>query len=381
MDINLLSPCLHCRVAVEVLNMRVAEKIVLNKRERAALDRWSKGRMVSVRQRERAGMILLAADGMANNEIAGKMGVKAHTVGRWRSRFAELRLAGIEKDLPRGGRPRDQRERLESKIIRKTTQETPEHATHWSTRSLAEELGVSQSMVHRVWKANGLRPHLVKTFKLSRDPHFEDKLIDVVGLYLNPPEKALVISADEKTQIQALDRTQPSLPLVPGRCGTMTHDYKRNGTTTLFAAIDMTQGKVIASCMPRHRHQEWIKFLKQIDAETPKDLDLHLIVDNYATHKHPKVKAWLKRHKRFHVHFIPTSSSWLNVIERFFRDLDEKRVHRGIFRSVPELIDAVMGYVGHHNEDPRPFVWRKTADEIINKVGRARLALDNAPTG
>ena len=361
--------------------MRVAEKIVLNKRERAALDRWSKGRRVSVRQRERAGMILLAADGMANNEIADKMGVKAHTVGRWRSRFAELRLAGIEKDLPRGGRPRDQRERLESKIIRKTTQETPEHATHWSTRSLAEELGVSQSMIHRVWKANGLRPHLVKTFKLSRDPHFEDKLIDVVGLYLNPPEKALVISADEKTQIQALDRTQPSLPLVPGRCGTMTHDYKRNGTTTLFAAIDMTQGKVIASCMPRHRHQEWIKFLKQIDAETPEDLDLHLIVDNYATHKHPKVKAWLKRHKRFHVHFIPTSSSWLNVIERFFRDLDEKRVHRGIFRSVPELIDAVMGYVGHHNEDPKPFVWRKTADEIINKVGRARLALDNAPTG
>jgi transposase len=361
--------------------MRVAKEIVLAKAERVTLGQWSNGRTVSVRQRERANMILLAADGLENKEIASKLGVKAHTVGRWRSRFAELRLAGIEKDFPRGGRPRAHREQLESKIIRKTTQETPEHATHWSTRLLAEDLGISQSMVHRVWKANGLKPHLVKTFKLSRDPHFEDKLIDVVGLYLNPPEKALVISADEKTQIQALDRTQPSLPIVPGRCGTMTHDYKRNGTTTLFAAIDMIQGKVIASCMPRHRHQEWIKFLKQIDAETPEDLDLHLIVDNYATHKHPKVKSWLKRHKRFYVHFIPTSSSWLNVIERFFRDLDEKRVHRGIFRSVPELIDAVMGYVGHHNKNPKPFIWRKTAEEIIEKVGRARLALDNAPTG
>jgi transposase len=326
-------------------------------------------------------MTLLAADGMSNKEVATVMGVKAHTVGRWRSRFAELRLAGIEKDLPRGGRPRDQREQLESEIIRKTTQETPKNATHWSTRTLAKELGVTQSMIHRVWKANGLKPHLVRTFKLSRDPHFEEKLIDVVGLYLNPPEKALVISADEKSQIQALDRTQPSLPIIPGRCGTMTHDYKRNGTTTLFAAIDMTQGKVIASCMPRHRHQEWIKFLKQIDAETPEDLALHLIVDNYATHKHPKVKAWLKRHRRFHVHFIPTSSSWLNVIERFFRDLDEKRVHRGVFRSVPQLIDAVMNYIDQHNSDPKPFVWRKTAEEIIEKVGRARLALNNAPTG
>ena len=360
--------------------MRVAQDIILSKKERTTLRQWSQGRRVSVRQSERAGMILLAAEGMLNKEIASRMGVKAHTVGRWRSRFAELRLTGIEKDLPRGGRPRDQREQLESEIIRKTTQETPENATHWSTRTLAQELSVSQSMIHRVWKANGLKPHLVRTFKLSRDPHFEKKLIDVVGLYLNPPEKALVISADEKSQIQALDRTQPSLPIIPGRCGTMTHDYKRNGTTTLFAAIDMTQGKVIASCMPRHRHQEWIKFLKQIDAETPEDIDLHLIVDNYATHKHPKVKAWLKRHKRFHVHFIPTSSSWLNIIERFFRDLDEKRVRRGVFRSVPQLIDAVMNYIDQHNSNPKPFVWRKTAEDIIDKVGRARLALDNAPT-
>ncbi len=361
--------------------MRLAPDIRLTKKERTTLQNWSKGRRISVRQRDRAMMMLLAADGMSNQEIAIEIGVKPHTVGRWRSRFAELRLAGIEKDLPRGGRPRDLRERLESEIIRKTTQETPKNATHWSTRTLAQELATTQSMVHRVWKANGLKPHMISTFKVSRDPQFEEKLIDVVGLYLNPPDKALVISADEKSQIQALDRTQRSLPLVPGRCGTMTHDYKRNGTTTLFAAIDMIQGKVIASCMPRHRHQEWIKFLKQIDAETPEDLDLHLIVDNYATHKHPKVKAWLKRHKRFHVHFIPTSSSWLNVIERFFRDLDEKRVHRGVFRSVGELIDAVMGYIDHHNGDPKPFIWRKTAEEIIEKVGRARLALNNAPTG
>ena len=360
--------------------MRVAVHISLTKKQRTKLERWSQGRTLSVRQSERARIVLLAADGMPNKEIAIEMGVKAHTVGRWRSRFAELGVAGIEKDLPRGGRPRDRREQLESEIIRKTTQETPKNATHWSTRTLAKELGVTQSMVHRVWKANGLKPHLVRTFKLSRDPHFEEKLIDVVGLYLNPPEKSLVISADEKSQIQALDRTQPSLPIIPGRCGTMTHDYKRNGTTTLFAAIDMLQGKVIACCMPRHRHQEWIKFLKQIDAETPEELDLHLIVDNYATHKHPKVKAWLKRHTRFHIHFIPTSSSWLNVIERFFRDLDEKRVHRGVFRSVPQLIDAVMSYIAEHNSDPKPFVWSKTAEEIIEKVGRARLALNNAST-
>ena len=225
--------------------MRVAQDIRLMKKERMTLQRWSQGRRVSVRQSERARMVLLAAEGMSNKEIAREMGVKAHTVGRWRSRFAELRLAGIEKDLPRGGRPRDQREQQQSEIIRKTTQEAPKNATHWSTRTLAKELGVTQSMIHRVWKANGLKPHLVRTFKLSRDPHFEEKLINVVGLYLNPPEKALVISADEKSQIQALDRTQPSLPIIPGRCGTMTHDYKRNGTTTLFAAIDMTQGKVM----------------------------------------------------------------------------------------------------------------------------------------
>jgi transposase len=360
--------------------MRVAPAIELDSQEQETLRQWAQGRTIPVRQKERAEMILMAAEGKTNLEIADKTGAKPHTVGRWRTRFAEQRLEGIIKDLPRGGRPRSQREGIESKIIRVTTQETPKNATHWSTRTLADHLGVTQSMVHRVWRANGLKPHLIRTFKLSNDPNFEEKLIDVVGLYLNPPERALVLSADEKSQIQALDRTQPSLPMIPGRCGTMTHDYKRNGTTTLFAAIDMAQGKVIASCMPRHRHQEWIKFLKQIDVETPADLDLHLIVDNYATHKHPNVKTWLKRHPRFHIHFIPTGSSWLNIVERFFRDLDDKRIHRGVFRSVPQLIGAIMDYIEQHNVDPRPFVWKKTADEIIEKVGRARLALDNAPT-
>ena len=359
--------------------MRTAIEIKLTARESKTLRQWARSRTLPKRQSERARMVLLAAKGMPNSSIAEELGVKPHTVGRWRTRFAEHRLEGLKKDLPRGGRPRT-RDALESAIIRKTTQEAPANATHWSTRSLAKELGCTQSMVHRVWKANGLKPHKVRTFKLSNDPRFEEKLVDVVGLYLNPPEKALVMSVDEKSQIQALDRTQRSLPIIPGRCGTMTHDYKRNGTTTLFAAIDMVFGHVIATCMNRHRHQEWIKFLKQIDAETPQGLDLHLIVDNYSTHKHPKVEAWLKRNQRFHIHFIPTSSSWLNVVERFFRDLDQKRLRRGVFRSVKELTDAIMDYIRQHNEDPRPFVWRKTAAEILDKVGRARAALDNAPT-
>ena len=256
--------------------MRIAPTIELTKDERKALTRMAKGRRTEVRVVKRAQIVLGAARGLENRQIAEKLSLTRETVGRWRSRFAEKRVEAITKDLPRGGRKPTKRSKVESRIIRKTTKERPANATHWSTRTLAENLGVSQSMVQRVWKANGLKPHLVKTFKVSNDSHFEEKLRDVVGLYLNPPENALVLSADEKTSIQALDRTQPSLPLVKGRCGTMTHDYKRNGTTTLFAAIDMAQGKVIASCMPRHRHQEWIKFLHQIDRETPANLDIHL---------------------------------------------------------------------------------------------------------
>lgn len=359
--------------------MRVAIPIELTKSEADTLERWARSRTLPQRQSERAKIVLGAARGMTNAAIAEELSVKPHTVARWRMRFFEYRLDGIEQDLPRGGRPR-KRETTESSIIRKTTQEPPANATHWSTRTLAKELGITKAMVQRVWKANGLKPHRVRTFKLSSDPRFEEKLVDVVGLYLNPPEKALVFSADEKSQVQALDRTQPSLPLIPGRCGTMTHDYKRNGTTTLFAAMEMIGGRVIASCMPRHRHQEWSKFLMQIDSETNPELQIHVILDNYATHKHPKVLDWLAKHPRFHMHCIPTSSSWLNLIERFFRDLTQKRIRRGSFCSVPQLTEAIMSYIEAHNDNPKPFVWRKTVEQILGKVKRARTALDNAPT-
>jgi transposase len=262
----------------------------------------------------------------------------------------------------------------------KTTQETPVNATHWSTRTMAKAVGVSKATVQRVWRDSGLKPHLSKTFKVSNDPHFVEKLVDVVGLYLNPPEHALVLSCDEKSQIQALDRTQKSLPMYPGRLGTLTHDYKRNGTTTLFAAIEVAQGKVIATCMPQHRHQEWLKFLKQIDRETPADLDLHLIADNYATHKHPNVQRWLKRHKRFHMHFTPTSSSWLNLIERWFRDITDRRIRRGVFKSVAQLEQAIRGYIEHHNAHPQGFVWTAKAEAILEKVRRARAALNKIPS-
>ena len=360
--------------------MRVAPQIELDDAQRKTLSRWARGRSTPMRLVTRAKIVLLAAAGEENQQIAAELGVTRRTVGRWRSRFAGKGLAGIQKDAPRGGRTPSARQKVEARILKKTTREKPRNATHWSTRSLAKELGVSHSMVHRVWKASNLKPHLVKRFKLSNDPRFVEKLRDVVGLYLDPPEHALVLSADEKSQIQALDRTQPSLPLYKGRLGTMTHDYKRNGTTTLFAALELAEGRVLAKCMPRHRHQEWLKFLQLIDDETPKDLDLHLIVDNYATHKHAKVTRWLRRHPRFHIHFIPTSSSWLNLVERFFRDLTDKRIRRGAFKSVKELIAAILGYIDEHNECPRPFVWTAKVDTILEKVARARRALDKVTT-
>jgi transposase len=243
-------------------------------------------------------------------------------------------------------------------------------------RAPSPRRGTNRSLVNRVWLAHGLKPHLSRTYKVSNDPHFAEKLIDVVGLYLDPPEHALVLCVDEKSQIQALDRTQKSLPIYPGRCETMTHDDKRNGTTTVFAALDMLEGRLIGQSMPRHRHQEFIKFLKQIDAETPPDLDLHLIVDNYATHKHPKVNAWLKRHSRFHLHFIPTSSSWLNLVERFFREITDKRIRRGVFQSVEQLIAAIRAFIDERNEDPKPSVWTAKAEDLLEKVRRARAVLD-----
>lgn len=355
--------------------MRVAPKIELSPEEKEVLSKWSRGRRIPTRLMLRAKVTLLAAEGMENRRIAARLRMSRPTVGLWRARFATHRIAGIEKDAPRGGRPAQKREKVEALILRKTTQEKPAHATHWSVRTLAKELGIHRTMVHRVWRTNGLKPHLVRTFKVSNDPLFLEKLMDVVGLYLNPPEHAVVFSADEKSQVQALDRTQPGLPLRPGRAGTMTHDYKRNGTTTLFAALEMALGKVIADCQPRHRHQEWIKFLRLIDDQTPPELDVHLIVDNYATHKHPKVKSWLRRHPRFHMHFIPTSSSWLNLVERFFREITDKKIRRGAFPSVDALVQAIRDYIRHHNANPQPFRWTAKAHEIIEKVGRARIAL------
>jgi transposase len=360
--------------------MRIAKAITLSDEERNTLTRWSRGRSTPARLVLRAKIVLAAAEGRENKDIAQELGCTRRTVGTWRMRFAEHRLAGIEKDAAGRGRKATRRAGFEARILRKTTQETPPNATQWSTRTLAKALGCSNSMVQRVWRDNGLQPHRTKTFKVSNDPQFAEKLVDVVGLYLNPPEHALVLSCDEKSQIQALDRRQKSLPMFPGRLKTLTHDYKRNGTTTLFAAIQLADGKLIAECMPHHRHQEWIKFLKRIDAATPPELDLHLIIDNYATHKHAKVKNWLKRHPRFHIHFIPTSSSWLNVIERWFRNITHDRIRNGVFKSVDELTRAIQSYIDHHNANPKTFVWTKKAEDILEKVARARASLNKIPS-
>jgi transposase len=356
--------------------MRRARQITLSDADRTTLERWSRGRSTQARLVTRARIVLAAAQGKENKDIAAELSISRGAVARWRDRFAASGIAGIEKDARRGGRPPKERQDLVRRIIEMTTQQKPANATHWSTRTLAEALGTNHALVNRVWHANGLKPHLCHTFKVSNDPRFAEKLLDVVGLYLDPPEHALVLCVDEKSQIQALDRTQKSLPIYPGRCATMTHDYKRNGTTTLFAALDMLEGRLIGQCMPRHRHQEFIVFLRRIDAETPADLDLHLIVDNDATHKHPKVKAWLRRHKRFHLHFIPTSSSWLNLVERWFREITDKRIRRGVFKSVAQLIEAIRAYIEQHNDSPRPFVWTAKAADILEKVRQARAALD-----
>jgi transposase len=360
--------------------MRVAQAIVICDEDRRTLKRWARGRTTPARLVLRAKIVLLAAAGKRNKDIAAELGTGMKTVCQWRNRFAKSGLAGIEKDAPRGGRPATTRAAVAAEIVRKTTTEKPPAATHWSTRTLAAELGTSPAMVQRVWKANGLQPHRVKTFKLSNDPQFAEKLVDVVGLYLNPPEHAIVLCVDEKSQIQALDRTQKGLPIHPGRLGTMTHDYKRHGTTTLFAALNVGEGIVIEACMSRHRHQEWIQFLKVIDGSTDPDAQLHLVADNYATHKHPKVKRWLARHPRFHMHFTPTSSSWLNLVERWFRELTQKRLRRGTFKSVRELQQAIFEYVDHHNDTAQGSRWKALPEEILAKVRRARAVLDKTPT-
>jgi transposase len=356
--------------------MRVAPVVLLIPEQRRMLEGYARGRRVPVRLVQRSQALLLAAEGKRNIEIAEALGVGRDTVAHWRSRFSAHGLAGIERDAPRPGRKPTIDASLTEAIVRKTTQETPAGATQWSTRSMARAVGISETSVRRIWHRHGLKPHRLRSFKLSKDPAFAEKLRDIVGLYLNPPERALVLSLDEKTQIQALDRTQPGLPLKKGRCQTMTHDYKRHGTTTLFAALNTLDGTVIGTCMQRHTHAEWLQFLRLIDRQTPKGCSLHLIADNYATHKHPAVCDWLARHPRFHLHFTPTSASWLNMVERFFRDITDQRIRRGVFRSVPELIGAIDDYLAHHNQCPKPFIWTAKADDILEKVTRAQTTLD-----
>ena len=354
--------------------MRIAPEIVLTEAERSELTKLVRSKLTSVRLEQRAGIVLLAAAGACNQDIAQMLGIGRVQVGRWRERYVQHRLAGIERDLPRGAPPASVDV---GRLIELTTQSTPQAATQWSTRTMAKEMGISAASVSRHWRANGLKPHLVRGFKVSRDPRFAEKLEDIVALYMSPPEHALVLCCDEKSQVQALDRTQPGLPMKKGRAATMTHDYKRTGTTTLFAALNVLDGQVIAQCQPRHRHTEWLKFLKQIERETPKDKTLHLIVDNYATHKHPVVQKWLGKHPRFVMHFTPTSASWLNMVERFFRDITVDRLRRGVFTSVNDLTSAIDDYIAHHNINPKPFIWTKCARDILQKVIRANSRLSS----
>ena len=355
---------------------RRTSPIMLSSQEQGQLQAWAKARSQPLRLVQRAQIVLLAAQGMENQQIARRVRVSRPTVQLWRHRFLALRTAGLEKDAPRPGRlPRIPANKVQA-LVAATLHSKPPNATHWSTRTMARAQGVSEATVRRIWKQYQLKPHRIETFKLSRDPQFVEKLTDVVGLYLNPPEKALVLAVDEKSQIQALDRTQPGLPMKPGRCGTLTHDYKRHGTTTLFAALNLLDGAVIGDCMPQHRHQEFIRFLKRVDGQTPPGLNLHLIVDNYATHKHPRVQAWLRRHPRFHLHFTPTSCSWLNLVERWFRELTVKRIRRGSFHSVKDLITAIRQYIDHHNQNPQVFVWTASPDRILGKVAKCKEALD-----
>jgi transposase len=357
--------------------MRIAPPIELTIKERAKLETIAKARSSSRRVVERAMIVLLAAEGLENQVIAHRLGQDKMKVGRWRRRYAAGRLDGILKDKSRPGRIPALSASLKSRLIRLTLEEKPAGATHWSRTSMAKKVGMSPSSVGRVWAAAGIKPHRTKSFKLSNDKDFEGKLDDIVGLYLNPPEHAIVLSCDEKSQIQALDRTQPGLPLKKGRCQTLTHDYKRNGTTSLFAAMNTADGNVIGSCMNKHRHQEWISFLNLIRRSTPAEKEIHIICDNYATHKHEKVAAWQRRNPRFRFHFTPTSASWLNMVERFFRDLTVNRLRRGVFHSVADLTAAIEEYLVIHNDDPKPFVWTATASDILEKVKRGRRKLNN----
>jgi transposase len=349
-----------------------APKLEVSEEQVRTLRAWAAAGNTPQKVVSRSQIVLLAHEGMANAAIARRLNTSRPTVILWRERFEKGGPQALTEDAPGRGRKRRILAEKVQALVEATLHSKPNHATHWSVRSMARSQGVSKSSVQRIWEAHGLQPHRTRTFKVSRDPRFVEKLRDVVGLYLNPPEKALVLCVDEKSQIQALQRSQPGLPMKRGRCGTMTHDYKRHGTTTLFAALDALQGTVIGDCAPRHRHQEFLRFLRRIDRETPAGLDLHLIVDNYSTHKHQRVKAWVKRHPRLHLHFTPTGCSWLNLIECWFGKLTRQRLRRGDFRSVRELIAAIRDYLAHTNQQPTPFIWTAPAERILAKVARCK---------
>ena len=356
-------------------------RIVLERQARTELGRLLADGNTPQKIAKRARIVLMNAAGFGVSAIMREIGVSKTTVWRWQEFFLAAGVAGLVKgrSKPPGRKPLSRAAKIA--VIEKTMKERPATATHWSLRMMAEEMGISHTSVQRIWAESGLKPHLVRSFKISNDPDFAAKVEDIVGLYLDPPEKALVLSVDEKSQIQALDRTQPGLPLKKGRAGTMTHDYKRNGTTTLFAALDIASGTVIGECLPRHRAKEFLGFLKKIDHETPTDLDLHLILDNYATHKTPAVKRWLARHKRFTLHFTPTSSSWLNLVERLFAEITRQRIRRGTFNHVDELKIAIADWIEHRNQNPKPFKWTASAKSTLVKVRRAKKALALATEG
>ncbi len=348
----------------------------LSDTDRSELASWTRKSSGEIRRGRRASIVLALGEGKSMTQVAQELGLDRDTVRLWRDRFVKGGVKALESDAARSGRPKSIAKSKEEAVLTLTRMTTPENGTHWSVRTMAEVAGISKASVQRIWAAHGLKPHLIRTFKLSKDPKFEEKLVDVVGLYMAPPEKALVLCVDEKSQIQALDRTQKGLPMKKGRCGTMTHDYKRHGTTTLFAALNVLDGSVIGSCKERHRHEEFLSFLKEIDRRTPQDVELHLVLDNYATHKHPDVNVWLnarnEKQIRFALHFVPTSCSWLNLVERFFAQITTKRIRRGTFSSVKELEEEIRDYLQVHNKDPKPFKWTASAEAIIEKIARCR---------
>ena len=355
--------------------------IILNPSDQAQLERWASAHGTPQQVALRCRIVLAAAAGQQNKVMAAHLNVSRPTVNLWRKRVQDLGIGQVWEIAPGRGRKARYGQARRDAIIKATLQTKPKGMTHWSCRTMAQEQKISKATINRLWQMHNIKPHLSRTFKLSRDAKFLEKLTDVVGLYLNPPQKAVVLCLDEKSQIQALDRTQPGLPLKKGRCGTMTHDYKRNGTTTLFAALSVLDGKVTGECHSRHRHQEWLKFLRRLDREFPQELELHCVMDNYGTHKEPHVQAWLKKHPRFVCHFIPTSSSWLNLVERWFEELSEKAIRRGSFVSVADLQTAIDSFLEAWNQQPKPFVWTAKVEDIIKKIERVRAKLEEIKPG